>query len=292
MNVTELLLTTATMFALLFLIFRPLESVFPAKAGQPVIREHWFVDLAFFLGQYLVWNDIVIASISFFGNGIQELVPSEFRATVARQPIAVQAVLLVLVSDLIVYWGHRAQHSFRFLWRFHSVHHTAEHLDWLAAHREHPVDSIYTTALVNLPLFLSGIPISTLAYFAGFRGLWAIYIHSNVRLPIGPIRILIGAPELHHWHHDRERFAGNYANLSPLMDWIFGTYRCPSHEPNSFGIREPVRQSYFGLLLHPFRGDPIRLSNTDSNAETDNESDKRVAQSVGREAADGTVSIR
>ena len=135
----------------------------------------------------------------------------------------------------------------------HAVHHTAEHLDWLAAHREHPVDSLYTTALVNLPLFLTGIPISTLAYFAAFRGLWAIFIHSNVRLPIGPIRLLIGAPELHHWHHDRDRFAGNYANLSPIMDLIFGTYRCPDHEPSSFGIEEPIQQSYIGLLWYPFR---------------------------------------
>ena len=33
-----------------------------------------------------------------------------------------------------------------------------------------------------------------LAWFAGFRGLWAIYIHANVRMPIGPLRLLIPAP--------------------------------------------------------------------------------------------------
>ena len=71
--------------------------------------------------------------------------------------------------------------------------------------------------------------------------MWAIYIHSNVRLPIGPLRVLIGAPELHHWHHDRDRDAGNYANISPLMDMLFGTYRCPDHEPEAFGISEPIR---------------------------------------------------
>src|SRR5262252_2329456 len=75
---------------------------------------------------------------------------------------------------------------------------------------------------------------------AAFRGIWAIYIHSNVRLPIGPLRMLIGAPELHHWHHDRDRDAGNYANISPLMDILFGTYRCPDHEPEHFGINEPT----------------------------------------------------
>jgi sterol desaturase/sphingolipid hydroxylase (fatty acid hydroxylase superfamily) len=258
MNVVSILLTTGVAFILLFLIFRPLESVFPAKAGQPVLREHWFVDLAFFLGQYIVWNAIVLTLTGWFGSGVRELVPSDLRSFVASQSIAIQAVFVVLVSDLLVYWGHRAQHSYRFLWRFHAVHHTAEHLDWLAAHREHPVDSLYTTALVNLPLFLTGIPISTLAYFAAFRGIWAVYIHSNVRLPLGPIRMLIGAPELHHWHHDRDRFAGNYANVSPIMDIIFGTYRCPDYEPSTFGIEEPVQQSYLGLLWYPFHRDPDR----------------------------------
>src|SRR5262249_22651187 len=79
------------------------------------------------------------------------------------------------------------------------------------------------------------------------------YIHSNVRLPIGPLRMLIGAPELHHWHHDRDQFAGNYANISPLMDLLFGTYRCPDHEPAAFGVNEPIRQNYLAQMIHPFR---------------------------------------
>jgi sterol desaturase/sphingolipid hydroxylase (fatty acid hydroxylase superfamily) len=247
------LLTTFATLILLYLIFRPLESVFPARKYQTTFREHWLVDLCFFLGQYLVWNAVVLTLINSFGNGVREVVPTSFRNFVAQQPLFIQAAFVIIVGDLLIYWGHRAQHSIKFLWRFHAVHHTAEHLDWLAAHREHPLDSLYTTTIVNLPLFLTGVPISTLGYFAAFRGLWAIFIHSNVRLPIGPIRLLIGAPELHHWHHDRDRYAGNYANLSPLMDLLFGTYRCPDHEPNSFGIEESVRQNYFALLLLPFR---------------------------------------
>jgi sterol desaturase/sphingolipid hydroxylase (fatty acid hydroxylase superfamily) len=66
------------------------------------------------------------------------------------------------------------------------------------------------------------------------------------------LRVLIGAPELHHWHHDRDRDAGNYANISPLMDILFGTYRCPDHEPKSFGLREPISRNYLGQMLHPF----------------------------------------
>jgi sterol desaturase/sphingolipid hydroxylase (fatty acid hydroxylase superfamily) len=95
--------------------------------------------------------------------------------------------------------------------------------------------------------------LETIAGLIAFRGVWAIYIHSNVRLPIGPLRPLLGAPELHHWHHDRDRHAGNYANISPLMDILFGTYRCPAHEPASYGIEEPISRNYLGQMLHPFR---------------------------------------
>jgi sterol desaturase/sphingolipid hydroxylase (fatty acid hydroxylase superfamily) len=56
------------------------------------------------------------------------------------------------------------------------------------------VDTVYTLTLINLPPFLLGFPLETLAGLIAFRGIWAIYIHSNVRLPIGPLRVLIGAP--------------------------------------------------------------------------------------------------
>ena len=249
----EVLLACSLSFGFLILVFRPLEMAFPAKAGQRFFRPEWWTDLCFFLGQYLLFSGLVLGLLTRFGGLIQNIVPPEFRAAVAAQPWWAQAFEVVLLSDFFVYWGHRLQHRVPFLWRFHSIHHSAEHLDWLAAHREHPLDTVYTMGLINLPAFLLGFPLESLAALIAFRGIWAIYIHSNVRLPLGPLRMLIGAPELHHWHHERSRDAGNYANISPLMDILFGTYRCPDHEPEQLGINEPISRSYLGQLLHPLR---------------------------------------
>ena len=251
MHLLELLKTTGISLVFLSLVFIPMEKVFPAKARQKVFRPHWLLDFCFFLGQYLLWNGLVLWVLKDFNGFLSQILPTEFRAAVQAQPWWLQAVEVVLFSDFIIYWAHRLQHKVDFLWRFHKVHHSAEHLDWLAAHREHPLDSIYTVGLINLPAFVMGFPLETLAGVIAFRGIWAIYIHSNVRLPIGPIRMLIGAPELHHWHHDLERDAGNYANISPLMDIIFGTYVCPDHEPEQFGIKEKFPKSYVGQLLAP-----------------------------------------
>ena len=234
------------------LVFRPLEVVFPAKPGQRFFRPAWFTDLCFFLGQYFVWGGLVLWILSHFSAWLDIIVSQSFRHAVASQPWWLQAIEVVVLSDFITYWGHRLQHRVGFLWRFHSIHHSAPHMDWLAAHREHPLDTIYTVGLVNLPAFILGFPIETLSGFIAFRGLWAIYIHSNVRLPTGALRILLGAPELHHWHHDRDRDAGNYGNISPLMDVLFGTHTCPDHEPEHFGLNEPTPSGYLGHIFQPF----------------------------------------
>jgi len=250
----------ATLLSFLFLIvlFFPMEKVFPAKPKQGFFRPHWLLDLCFFLGQYFLWGALVLWALSHFNNWLDGFIPYNFRQSVASQPWWLQAIEVIFFSDFIIYWAHRLQHRVDFLWRFHKIHHTAEHLDWLAAHREHPLDSIYTIGLINLPAFIMGFPLETLAGFIAFRGIWAIYIHSNVRLPIGQLRKIIGAPELHHWHHDLDRDAGNYCNIFPMMDILFGTYTCPDHEPEKFGIKEKLPQNYIGQLILPML--PKKLS--------------------------------
>jgi sterol desaturase/sphingolipid hydroxylase (fatty acid hydroxylase superfamily) len=259
MNLYALAVATGLSFLFLVVVFRPLEALFPARLGQRFFRPAWLTDLCFFLGQYVLWGGLVLWVLAQLSHWIDEVIPGGFRSTVASQPWWIQAIEVVVLSDLLIYWGHRLQHRVGFLWRFHAVHHSAEHLDWLAAHREHPLDSIYTVGLVNLPAIILGFPLETLAGLVAFRGIWAIYIHSNIRLPIGPLRMVIGAPELHHWHHDRARDAGNYANLSPLMDILFGTYRCPDHEPEQFGLVEPSPATYLGHMIRPLL--PIKFRN-------------------------------
>jgi sterol desaturase/sphingolipid hydroxylase (fatty acid hydroxylase superfamily) len=255
----NILLATGLSLLFLALVFIPMEKAFPANTNQKIFRPKWFLDLCYFFGQYLLWSGLVLKGLDFFGIWFDRNISLAFRNTINEQPFWVQAIEVLVLSDFLIYWGHRLQHKFDFLWRFHKVHHTAETLDWLAAHREHPVDSIYTVAIINLPAIILGFDLETLAVIVAFRGVWAIYIHSNVRLNIGVIKMLIGSPELHHWHHDKERDRGNYANISPLMDILFGTYICPPAEPKEFGIKEEFPVTYFGQLFKPIL--PTKLWN-------------------------------
>jgi len=251
MNIGESGLFALSVLGFLALTFVPIEKAFPAKKNQKIFRPYWIVDLCFFAGQYLFWNSLVLFSVGYFEIFIPQIFSTGFLDLLRTQPLWLQGLEVLLLSDVCIYWGHRLQHKVGFLWRFHKVHHSAEHLDWLAAHREHPLDSIYSAIIINLPPVLLGFPLETLALVIAFRGVWAIFIHSNVKFPLGPLKKLIGSPDLHHWHHDKNRQAGNYANISPLMDIIFGTYTCPDHEPKEFGIHEEFPKSYLGQLIGP-----------------------------------------
>ncbi len=250
------LLATVASLAALLLAFVPLERAFPARHGQPVLRPAWRVDLAFFLGQYLVWSAVAVAVLT----PIQSMIIA--RAPAFDLPGWARVALAVAGGDLLVYGFHRACHAIPLLWRFHAVHHSAEHLDWLAAHREHPVDGVLTQLAQNLPAFVLLLPIETVAGLVVFRGMWAIFIHANVRLPLGPLRYLLGAPDLHHWHHARVgETRHNFANLAPWIDLLFGTYHRPRGEETwELGLVDPWPRGYLAQLVAPFRRQPAANS--------------------------------
>lgn len=253
LDVTGALFHLAVSLVILCVIFVPLEKAFPARADQRSWRPHVVTDGLFLAGQYLFFVAAATAMLQWIQPWTLHLLPEAIRAPFGRLPFVLQAVVVVVAADVAVYWGHRAQHSFDILWRFHAVHHSAEHLDWVAAHREHPVDGLITMALVNLPAFLLGFPIEGIAAYLVVRGMWSIFIHSNVRLPLGPLGLLFGDPALHHWHHAQsDRMNHNYANVAPYLDVIFGThYRPDGDETYALGLREWWPAGYFAQLWWP-----------------------------------------
>ena len=256
----HVLLATVASLAVLLLAFAPLERAFPARARQPFWRPGWRIDLTFFVGQYVVWSAAAVALLGVVHAQVAMHVPHLGLPTWAR------AVLAVVLGDLLVYGFHRACHAVPWLWRFHAVHHSAEHLDWLAAHREHPVDGVLTQLCQNLPAFCLGLSFESVAGLVALRGLWAIFVHSNVRLPLGPLRVLLGAPDLHHWHHARVASTKhNFANLAPWIDVLFGTYHRPrGAEDWALGLVDPWPKGYLAQLLEPFRRSPGGASDTSS----------------------------
>jgi len=247
-NLSQSLLELALGAAALAAIFVPLERCFTARR-QPHLREGWRTDAAFFVAQYLAFAGLFSAFNRALIEGVGALGPAPLTVAVAALPLAGQAVLVVVAGDLGLYWGHRLAHRIPILWRFHAVHHSATRLDWLAAHREHPLDGLYSQFFLTVPAAVLGVEPGLIMPLLVSRGLWAVLIHSNVRLPVGPLGLLLGDPILHRWHHARvERCVHNFANLAPYLDWIFGTHHRPANERYELGISEHTPAGFVGYL--------------------------------------------
>jgi lathosterol oxidase len=172
--------------------------------------------------------------------------------------VVVQAVLLLICADFVLYWEHRIFHEVPRLWRVHAVHHSVETMDWLAGSRGHVIQVFIERSLVMIPLYLIGADKAALDLYVTFAALQAITIHCNLGIPFGPLRYLFVTPQFHHWHHSSEKPAidTNYAAHTPLFDWLFGTYHMPDeHWPAHYGTTRRLPRTYLGQLFYPFRND-------------------------------------
>jgi sterol desaturase/sphingolipid hydroxylase (fatty acid hydroxylase superfamily) len=161
---------------------------------------------------------------------------------------------VILLSDFGVYWGHRLQHRSAFLWRFHSVHHSIEQMDWVASGRLHPLDQAFTQAFTAFPLVLLGYGAGVFGGVAVFITVLALFQHANVRLRFPGVRWVINTPEWHHWHHAIDDHARDKNFGLPVVDKLFGTAYLPTGvRPSGFGTRSPVpADGYLRHLAYPF----------------------------------------
>lgn len=234
-------------------IFVPLERLLPQRPNQRIFRKHWLNDVV-----YLIVNSILIRTglllvIAAAIVAIQIAVPQSIGLLVRQQPLWVQAIEAIVIADVGFYLAHRAFHAVPFLWKFHAIHHSIKELDWLAAHRVHPVDQILTSALSYLPLFALGFSAPAIIIQVITYQWQSHLIHSNTRLGFGPLRWIFASPQFHHWHHANERAAydTNFSAQLTLMDALAGTLRMPKTMPTKYGVDDPVPNLYHQQLVYP-----------------------------------------
>ena len=243
------------LFFLTLLVFVPLERLFAARA-QPVLRRLWAHDMVYvFLNGLVIRLGLFALFMSAFAAS-PLLVPAGLHRAIEAQPLWLQIGEVLLIADLIFYLFHRLFHAVPALWRIHAIHHSIEEMDWLAAHRIHPVDQIVTKGASLVPCFALGFSDLAIALYALAYHWHTCLLHANVRFGFGPLGWLLTSPNFHHWHHCREEEAwdGNFGTQLALWDFLFGTAFLPKgRTAERFGIGEKVPETYLTQLAHPFR---------------------------------------
>jgi len=179
--------------------------------------------------------------------------------------VVVQFLLVFVLLDFVRYWLHFAHHRIPFLWFFHRVHHSTEHLDATAGLRMHAVDFVQ---LSLLPILLFGV-------FFDIRGFNAqvlptalmlgvfldAFQHANIKMDMSRPwnrcwHLFFNNPHFHVWHHTREgsKIDGNYGNCLLIWDRLFGTDVTQKEPPTLLGVcvEDALRNDPIGLqLLRP-----------------------------------------
>ncbi|MBS0515594.1 MAG: sterol desaturase family protein [Proteobacteria bacterium] len=238
-------------------IFVVLEKLFPLYKGQPIFRREWQTDLKHFaVNHFLV--GLILLTVNFLIHHVFGwLVNHDFQLAVQRIWFVPQLLLCILVADLAQYFTHRAYHEVPLLWKFHSVHHSAKTMDWLAGSRQHMLEIVATRVLVLAPLFVIGFAEGVINAYIIIVGFQAVFNHANVHLPWGPLKYLIVTPDFHHWHHsqDDEAIDRNYAAHYSFLDYLFGTaVKSEKKFPERYGVvGDYMPDGFVNQQTFPFR---------------------------------------
>lgn len=145
-------------------------------------------------------------------------------------PLWAHILLGVFFMDFFgQYAPHYAMHKYKWMWKFHMVHHSDTKVDVTTGTRHHPGEWLFREASTVAGIFLLGIPVGVYFLYRSLAALFTHFNHANIRMPLWidkPISYIFVSPNMHkaHHHYKRPLTDSNYSNIFSLWDRIFGTF--------------------------------------------------------------------
>lgn len=146
-----------------------------------------------------------------------------------------EVIVMELIGDFFLYWGHRIQHEIPFLWKhFHHFHHSLDTPSPVSTLYISSVDATLQGALpIIFAIAIVKPHILNMYIYIFLRVAENVLNHSGLDWPILnliTLKILPGRASIAH-HDSHHRFcnyaanAKNYGEVFWIWDYCFGTYR-------------------------------------------------------------------
>ena len=218
----------------LFILLMCYEAAYPLRRRKRARGRRWLVNLAltalvFAVGGYLVRPAALTVGAWTAGRdyGLLQLL---------GLPGWGQMAAGFLLMDLTFYYWHRVNHTNRWLWRFHNVHHVDPDLDVSTSFRFHGVEILYSLLFRVAQVGLLGImPLTYVLYELVFQA-GTMFHHSNLKLPLKwerRVNKLLVTPRMHGVHHSAvgPETNSNYSVIFSWWDKLHGSLRLNVGQP-------------------------------------------------------------
>jgi sterol desaturase/sphingolipid hydroxylase (fatty acid hydroxylase superfamily) len=247
------------------LFFWLIEIVFPWRKNQPIIRKDFWLD-----GFYMFFNFFLLSLIGYNAismvvvDGINSLFDLAGASNKVAQYVAGigmgwKLLFAFLLKDFIQWNVHRLLHRVEWLWQFHKVHHSVKQMGFAAHLRYHWMERFVYNGIQYIPMALLGFGIEE--FFAAHMIALSIghFNHTNVNLPLGPLKYILNNPQMHIWHHAKEQpspYGTNFGISLSIWDYIFRTNWIPGDGKDvelGFPDEAQFPKDFVGQELYPFK---------------------------------------
>ena len=146
-------------------------------------------------------------------------------------PIWLYVIIGLVLLDLIGAWLiHWIQHSVKWMWKFHLIHHTDPYVDATSGLRAHPGENIFRLCFTTLAVFITGASFGLVMMYQTISVFFAHFTHANIKIPDKLDKFLsyiFVTPNFHkiHHHYVQPHTDSNYGNIFSIWDHIFGTVK-------------------------------------------------------------------
>lgn len=220
-----------------------LEAAWPRRDRSLVRRRRWPTNLAI-----VVIDGIVVRAMGVLAAPLLAVGAAWWAAghgigvfNLLDWPLWLEAALVIVALDFLLWGQHRVFHLVPLLWRMHRVHHADRDFDTTTALRFHPFEILLSMLIKVAAVLLLGPSVLAVVLFEIILNGGAMFNHANLRLPArldAALRRVIVTPDMHRVHHsvrsaEHQRNFG--FNLS-LWDRLFGTYVAQPQDGHS-GMR-------------------------------------------------------
>jgi sterol desaturase/sphingolipid hydroxylase (fatty acid hydroxylase superfamily) len=148
-----------------------------------------------------------------------------------------------VLVEFLYYWQHRLNHSVRWMWATHAVHHSPEEMTFLSAFRLGWTNLFSGSWLLYLTLALVGFDPRMVLGLLAFDLHYQFFLHTEAFGSWGPLEWVLNTPTHHRVHHASNSvyLDCNFGGMLIVFDRLFGTFVSErSGEPIRYGLAHPL----------------------------------------------------